>query len=100
MNYRTQTAIKQSHLETNIVLRNTYALLGLTLTFSAVVAWTSMMLRLPYPNFLVVIVGFYGLYFLAQRYSNSALGVLLSFLFTGFMGYTLGPILGMVLQST
>ena len=100
MKYQVHTSPRAYHLETNAVLRNTYALLGLTLLFSAIIAWGSMMLRLPQPNLLIMLVGFYGLYFLTQRYSHSAMGVLVAFLFTGFLGYTLGPILGMVLRST
>ncbi len=100
MNYRVHTATRTSHLESNSVLRNTYALLGLTLLFSAATAWGSMILRLPQPGFLVTMIGFYGLYFLTQRYSQSAIGVAVAFLFTGFMGYTLGPIIGMVIRSS
>ncbi len=99
MAYQVHSATRASHLETNAVLRNTYALLGITLLFSAVVAWGTMMLNLPQPNILITLVGFYGLYFLTQRYSTSAKGVLVAFLFTGFLGYTTGPILGMVLRS-
>lgn len=100
MNYGIHTATNTSHLESNKVLRNTYALLGLTLIFSAIVAWGSMILRLPHPGLLLTMVGFYGLYFLVQQNSNSALGVAFTFLFTGFLGYTLGPILGMVIRSS
>lgn len=100
MNFRTQTAIHQSHLETNVVLRNTYALLGLTLLFSAIIAYASLIFRAPPLHPIITIAGFYGLFFLTQRYSSSAIGVLLSFLFTGFLGYTLGPLLSIVLQST
>lgn len=100
MNYRVNTATRISHLESNAVLRNTYALLGMTLLFSAIVAWGSMLLNMPHPGLLVTMIGFYGLYFLTQRYSSSAMGVLFAFLFTGFLGYTLGPILGMVLRSS
>lgn len=100
MNYRVHTATSTSHLESNTVLRNTYALLGLTLLFSAVVAWGSMVLRLPHPGMLLTLVGFYGLYFLVNHFSNRALGVVFTFLFTGFLGYTLGPILGMVIRSS
>ena len=100
MSYRINTATRVSHLESNTVLRNTYALLGMTLMFSAIVAWGSMILNLPHPGLLVTMVGFYGLYFLTQRYSSSAMGVLFAFLFTGFLGYTLGPIIGMVLRSS
>ena len=83
----------ESLLSTHKVLRNTYFLLGLTMAFSAVVAYISMSLNLPYPNFIVLLVGFYGLLFVTNRLANSAWGILAAFAFTGFMGYTIGPIL-------
>ena len=75
------------------VLRNTYALLGLTLAFSALVAGVAMSLNLPHPGILVTLVGFYGLFFLVNKTANSGKGVLAVFALTGFMGYTLGPLL-------
>lgn len=75
------------------VLRNTYALLGLTLAFSALVAGLAMSLKLPHPGILVTLVGFYGLFFLVNKTANSGKGVLAVFALTGFMGYTLGPVL-------
>ena len=86
---------EESLLSTHKVLRNTYFLLGLTMAFSAVVAYISMSLNLPYPNLIVLLVGFYGLLFVTNRLANSAWGVLAAFAFTGFMGYTIGPILNM-----
>ena len=84
---------EESLLSTHKVLRNTYFLLGLTMEFSAVVAYISMSLNLPYPNLIVLLVGFYGLLFVTNRLANSAWGILAAFAFTGFMGYTIGPIL-------
>lgn len=86
---------EESLLSTHKVLRNTYFLLGLTMAFSAVVAYISMRLNLPYPNLIVLLVGFYGLLFVTNRLANSAWGILAAFAFTGFMGYTIGPILNM-----
>ena len=86
---------EESLLSTHKVLRNTYFLLGLTVAFSAVVAYISMSLNLPYPNLIVLLVGFYGLLFVTNRLANSAWGILAAFAFTGFMGYTIGPILNM-----
>ena len=80
------------------VLRNTYALLGLTLAFSALVAGVAMSLNLPHPGILVTLVGFYGLFFLVNKTANSGKGVLAVFALTGFMGYTLGPIIGYYLR--
>ena len=84
---------EESLLSTHKVLRNTYFLVGLTMAFSAVVAYISMSLNLPYPNLIVLLVGFYGLLFVTNRLANSAWGILAAFAFTGFMGYTIGPIL-------
>lgn len=81
----------------NSVLRNTYALLALTLAFSGLVAYVSQQLRLPHPGLVLTLVGFYGLMFATMRLRNSGWGLVTTFALTGFMGYTLGPILNMYL---
>ncbi|MEL6091583.1 Bax inhibitor-1 family protein [Plesiomonas shigelloides] len=93
------TQRETSLLSTHKVLRNTYFLLGLTLAFSAAVATTSMLMGWPRPGMILTLVGFYGLFFLTQRYANSAKGLVAAFALTGFMGYTLGPLLGMFLKA-
>lgn len=82
---------------TQRVLRNTYALLGLTLLFSAGVATLSTAMKWPAPGMLLTLVGFFGLFFLTARLANSAWGLLSVFALTGFMGYTLGPVLNRTL---
>lgn len=77
----------------NRVLRNTYALLAMTLVFSAITAGVSMTLDLPHPGLLLTLVGYFGLLYLTTRFRNSSMGLLMVFGLTGFMGYTLGPIL-------
>lgn len=77
----------------NKVLRNTYALLAMTLLFSAVTAGAAMAMGIERMNILVFFVGAYGLMFLVHKTANSAAGLLATFAFTGFMGFTLGPIL-------
>lgn len=89
---------QQSILATHSVLRNTYFLLSLTLLFSAVTAAFSMSIDAK-PNFLLFLGGMFGLYFLVTALRNSAWGILAAFLFTGFMGYTLGPILNMFMHN-
>ncbi len=89
----TITRTQPSVLATNKVIRNTYTLLSLTLLFSAVTAGLSMALNLPYPGLLLTMVGYFGLLFLTTRFRNSGLGLAFVFALTGFMGYTLGPIL-------
>ncbi|QRY77524.1 Bax inhibitor-1/YccA family protein [Pseudomonas sp. PDNC002] len=93
--YLDSTAVEQK--EVSGVLRNTYGLLALTLAFSGLVAFASQQMRLPYPSIFVVLLGFYGLFFLTVKLRNSAWGLVSTFALTGFMGYTLGPILNMYL---
>lgn len=89
------TAVRtsQAALATNKVLRNTYILLSMTLLFSAVTAGISMTLNLPHPGLVITLVGYFGLLFLTTKFRNSTAGIGFVFLLTGFMGYTLGPIL-------
>jgi modulator of FtsH protease len=95
---KTVTRSEQSVLATNKVLRNTYALLSLTLLFSALCAGAAIALKLPPMGMLVTFVGYFGLLFLTTRFSNSGLGLLFVFALTGFMGLTLGPIINMYLS--
>ena len=80
-------------LATNAVIRNTYLLLSMTLLFSAATAGASLALNLPHPGLLLTLAGYFGLLFATARFRNSGLGLLFVFALTGFMGYTLGPIL-------
>ena len=76
----------------NRVLRNTYWLLALTLTFSAGIAAATAALRLPHPGIIITLIGYFGLLFLTTRLRDSVWGLASVFGLTGFMGYTLGPI--------
>ena len=82
-----------SAIAVNKVLRNTYVLLSMTLLFSALSAGVSMALNLPHPGLLLTLVGYFGLLFATTRFRNSGWGLFFVFALTGFMGYTLGPIL-------
>ncbi|MDN6297815.1 MAG: Bax inhibitor-1/YccA family protein [Halomonas sp.] len=90
---RTQSTQGVSALGASKVLRNTYALLAMTLLFSAVTAGAAMAMGIERINILVFFIGAYGLMFLVHKTANSATGLLSTFAFTGFMGFTLGPIL-------
>ena len=90
---------RDSLLSTHKVLRNTYFLLALTLAFSALTATASTVLMLPAPGLLLMLVGFYGLMFLTYRLADRPAGILAVFALTGFMGYTLGPILSSFIAS-
>ena len=85
-------------LATNKVLKNTYALLAMTLLFSAVTAGISMTMNVPHFG-LLTLVGYFALLFLTTKFRDSSLGLVFVFLLTGFMGLTLGPILNAYLAS-
>ena len=86
------TSGAESILATNKVIRNTYLLLSVTLLFAAVTASISVALKLPHPGLIVTLVGYFGLLFATTKLRNSGWGLVSVFALTGFMGYTLGPI--------
>ena len=88
----------ESLLATHAVLRNTYLLLSLTLLFSASMAYWSLSTGAPFPGVILFLVGSYGLLFLTMWLRNSPWGLVSTFAFTGFMGYTLGPLLSISLK--
>lgn len=90
---------KESELSTNKVLRNTYLLLSLTFLFSALMAYLSFAYHTKPLNIFMMLVGVYGLMFLTQALRNSIWGIVSAFAFTGFLGYTLGPILNLYIAN-
>ena len=75
------------------VLRNTYALLAMTLLFSAAVASAAVAYQWRAPGIMLTLVGYFGLLFAIHKLQNSAWALPAVFALTGFMGYTLGPLL-------
>jgi modulator of FtsH protease len=82
----------ESVLATNKVIRNTYMLLSMTLLFAAATAAAAVALKLRHPGLIITLVGYFGLLFATARLKNSGWGIVSVFALTGFMGYTLGPI--------
>lgn len=74
------------------VLRNTYALLSMTLLFSAGVAAAAITLKLPAPSLVLTLAAYFGLLFAVHKLQNSAMALPVVFALTGFMGYSLGPL--------
>mgnify|MGYP001148833737 CR=1 FL=1 len=93
-NERVISHSSESALATNKVLRNTYALLSVTLLFSAVMAGISMAMNV---GFMANLIAFGGsivlLWFVLPRTANSAAGIAVVFGITGLLGFGLGPIL-------
>ena len=82
----------------NKVLRNTYLLLSMTLLFSALTAGFAMATNAAPLHWLVTMGGYFGLLFVVTRLRNSVWGLAAVFALTGFLGYTLGPILNFYLS--
>ena len=80
------------------VLRNTYALLSLTLLFAAGTAALAVANAWPSPGLVITLVGYFGLLFAVHKLQNSGWALPTVFALTGFMGYTLGPLLSRTLE--
>ena len=78
-------------VEVNKVLRNTYVMLGLTIAFSALASAFSMSIGTPNMNFVVYLVGFFGLSWMVNKTANSVWGLFWSFVFAGFLGFAMAP---------
>lgn len=88
----------RSVLATNTVLRNTYLLLALTLLFSACTAGWALISQAAPLNPFIVLIGYFVLLGITTWQRNSAWGLIGVFALTGFMGYTLGPILNIFMH--
>lgn len=80
------------------VFKNTYMLLAVTLIFSALTALFSMAHAVPMPHGLVMLAVFYALLFLIHKTKDSVVGLVLTFVLTGLLGASLGPLLNAVLR--
>ncbi len=93
-NYAT-TQASTTGLATNKLIRNTYTLLSMTLLFSALTATLSVFMQVGFGVSLgCSLVGLGLLWFVLPRTANSAAGIGVVFLFTGLMGFGLGPTIG------
>jgi len=84
------------HVATHRVLRNTYALLAMTLIWAASVASAGVVFDWTHPGPFFSLVGTLGLFFVVHKVRNSGWALPAVFALTGFMGYTLGPVLNAV----
>ncbi|AQQ67763.1 BAX inhibitor protein [Microbulbifer agarilyticus] len=87
-------------LESAKVLRNTYALLAMTVLFSAVTAGVSMAIEMTRGVGIMCSLGALALIWLVlPRTANSSAGIGVVFAFTGLLGASLGPILNFYVSS-
>ncbi|TNF06131.1 MAG: Bax inhibitor-1/YccA family protein [Gammaproteobacteria bacterium] len=81
------------------VLRNTYALLAMTLAFSAVMSGVAMAINAPFMGLWMLLPYFICLW-MVEKNKNSTAGLFWVFALTGWMGFTLGPILSFYLATS
>ena len=85
-----------SAIEINKVLRSTYSLLAMTLLWSAVTASVAVAMGAPHLGIITLFV-FIGLLFAVHKTVNSGWGLVWTFALTGFLGFSLAPLLSAVL---
>lgn len=94
-----------SALAANKIIRQAYALVGLSLIPTAIGVWVgflmdNLLLRIamnsPIMYFIGVMAVFYGLIFLIEKNRRNSTGLVLMFVFTFGMGLMLQPLLAMV----
>ncbi len=85
----------------NKVLRNTYQLLALNVLFAAVMAFVGLQIGFQI-GIISLIVFFAGAWFLPNlinKTADSAMGLVWTFVYTGFLGFFLAPIVGRYLHA-
>ena len=84
-----------SVLQTNKVLRNTYMLLAMTLTFSAVCAGITMAMDMSRGAAMIMTLAAFVMIFFLNKAAESSMGLVFVFAFTGLLGGSLGPMLNL-----
>ena len=77
----------------NKVLKNTFMLLAATFGFSAIMAFVAMALAVPFLGPWITLGVYIAIAVLLHFNQNNGLGVVLCFALTGWLGFTLGPVL-------
>ena len=81
------------------VLRNTYTLLAMTLAFSAVMSGVAIAINAPFFG-LWTLLPYIGCLWMVEKNKNSTAGLFWVFALTGWMGFTLGPIINAYLAMS
>lgn len=90
---------QESVLATSKMLKNTYALLSMTLIFSGIMAFAGIAMNLGHGAALIAdIAAIVMLWFVLPRTANSTAGIPVIFAITGLFGLGLGPVLSYYLS--
>lgn len=93
--YSPTSASAEQSVQVSKVLRSTYMLLGMTFAFSALMAVVAIVAGAPYMGLWTLLPYFLFLW-LTEKNKNSSMGLVWVFALTGWLGFTAGPIVGMV----
>lgn len=92
-----QTASTRS-LEVSKVLRNTYTLLAMCFAFSALMAFVAAVINAPSFG-LLMLVPYFVCLFMVEKTKNSTAGLFWVFALTGWLGFSIGPLVNMVVAT-
>ncbi|WP_193726052.1 Bax inhibitor-1/YccA family protein [Pseudomethylobacillus aquaticus] len=103
-NYQVSTQAGGLSAESHKVLRNTYAMLGLTMIPTVIGAFIGMSMNFswmqgsPIMSSLIMLAVIFGMFFLISANRNNSMGVVLLLGLTFMLGLMLGPILQVALN--
>jgi modulator of FtsH protease len=88
------TRAPEAILQPNKLIKNTYMLLSMTLIFSGVMAFVSILMQASFGiAFAATLIGIGLLWFALPKTQNSSAGIPVIFAITGLLGFGLGPML-------
>jgi modulator of FtsH protease len=90
---------RDSVVEVNRVLKNTYILLSMTLLFSALAAVTTMALQVSQGAGFLMLIGGFITSFVVRANAKSSKGLFWVFVFAGLMGGAIGPTISLYIQA-
>lgn len=93
------TASAPSMIAANRVLRNTYIMLSLTLLFSACTSGIAIVTNAGFTNIWLALIVLIGFPFVLQMLRNSPWSIVLTFAYTGFVGWYIGPLLNFYIKN-
>lgn len=95
-----QTASTEAQsLQISKVLRNTYILLALCFAFSAVTAAIAAAVGAPPLGPIMMLIPFFICLWMVEKTKESAMGLFWVFALTGWLGFSIGPLLGFVVAN-
>ncbi|MGH1470200.1 MAG: Bax inhibitor-1/YccA family protein [Cellvibrionaceae bacterium] len=96
--YTESQTTESGSLEISKILRNTYTLLALCFAFSAVTAGVAAAVGAPNLGLLMLVPYFICLW-MVEKTKNSAMGLFWVFALTGWLGFSIGPMLSFVVAT-